>query len=158
VSYIQTSAGTSRWTTKVKSVDETLTSDNSLNNDADLQFTTSANTNYTVRALIIFESNATPDFQWAIAHSGTTTQAFSASWRLRDSDTVFTNIQASNTPATTTALTTNTVDVNFLFIHYFLRVGGSGGTVNFQWAQNTSDANNTIVRAGSYFEYLVEAP
>lgn len=149
---------TTRWTTKVKLTDETLTNDNSLNNDADLQFTTSANTNYLVRALIVFESNATPDFQWAIAHSGTTTQAFATSWRIRNSDTVFTNIAGLNAPATGNPLTTNTVDVNFVWIHYFLRVGGSGGTVNFQWAQNTSDANNTIVRAGSYFEYISEAP
>jgi hypothetical protein len=42
----------------------------------------------------------------------------------------------------------------YLSIEGMITVGGAGGTLAFNWAQNTSDAGNTIVRAGSYLEYM----
>lgn len=151
-------AGNNRWSTVVKTVDQSLTTDDTLNNDADLLFATAANTNYIARMLIIFGSvSATPDFQFAITHSGTTTAHIIGAWKLDTGATAFTNVQGDETP-TGNAILIAAGEINMLWIYYFLRTGVSGGTVNFQWAQNTSDANATIVYAGSYLEYLSEAP
>lgn len=149
---------TGAWVVKVKTVNETITSDNTLNNDADLQFSTAANTNYVVRGMLVMQSNVTPDFQMAMSHSGTTTAEFGTYWRLRNSDTAFTNVVAMTNPGSARTFTTNTIDYNIIWFHYFVRVGASGGTLNVQWAQNTSDANNTTVFAGSFLEYLAETP
>lgn len=35
-----------------------------------------------------------------------------------------------------------------------LEVGSTGGTVNWQWAQNASDANDTTVRRGGYLQFV----
>lgn len=41
-----------------------------------------------------------------------------------------------------------------LWVYTTLFVGATGGTVNWQWAQNASNAANTTVSQGSVLEYL----
>jgi len=151
--------GTSAWTTIIKTADVQITSDNTLNNDADLLFTTVANTNYMIRMLFIFDTQATPDFQWDVTHSGTTTSEVANIWRIIQSGTVFSNIAsiANLTTGGGRALLGGAV-ADIVHVIHFLRVGASGGTWQFRWAQNTSDVGATIVRAGSFVEYIAHAP
>lgn len=158
VKWAPAGGGTSSWTTIVKTADETITNDNTLNNDADLQFTTTANTNYMIRGVIAYQSHATPDWQWDLAHSGTTTDYLNSGWRQQDSGTALSNILGDATAGSGNTQTTSTNALNIFNFWAFLRVGASGGTVNFQWAQNTSDGNNTTVYAGSFIEYISHVP
>jgi hypothetical protein len=158
VKWAPAGGGTSAWTTNVKTSDETISSDNSLNNDTELRFTTVANTNYVFRATICYTSHATPDFQWDFNHSGTTTQYLTSSWRQTDAGTTHLNILGDAAMGSGNIQTTSTGNMNIIHIFGILRVGASGGTMIFQWAQNNSDVNNTTVFAGSYIEYLAETP
>lgn len=152
--------GTSAWVTIVKTTNTDTSSDNTINNDDDLQFTAAANTNYMVRIMLaIFSASATPDFKWNITFSGTETDSIATSWRLDDGSTAINNQLGDNTPGTgenTITLAAN--ELNIVWIHYFLRVGASGGTVNFNWSQDTSDGTATTLYAGSFLEYLAKAP
>ena len=147
------------WVVKVKTADETIQSDQTLTSDTDLQFTTVANTNYLIRAMIVFLSPAAADFQWDFTHSGTTTDALQTSWRLDDGSTAINNQLGDATIGSGgNTITTADGELNIVWLHLFIRVGASGGTLAFQWAQNTTTAADTTVYAGSFLEYLAETP
>jgi len=147
------------WVVKVKTVNQDLTSDSTVNDDADLQFTTVANTNYAIRGMIVFFStSATPDFKWQVSHSGTTTDILVTSWKLDDGATAIANILGDATGTSDNPILMTANELNIMWFHGFLRVGASGGTFIFRWSQNTSDVTATTVYAGSFIEYLAEAP
>ena len=65
-----------------------------------------------------------------------------------------------NDVVTTTLTTEQSVSVNgagnpvFALITAYISVGGTSGTVNFQWAQNVAAANNTTILKGSWMRYI----
>ena len=152
-------SSTSQWTTVVKTVNTVIQSDDTVNDDADLRITTVANTNYMIRAMIVYTSPAAADWKYIWSHSGTTTDMIGTSWRISDGDTAIANVLGDTDPLTGENLQTTTdSELNMMFYHIFLRVGASGGTLIFRWAQNTSTAADTTLFAGSFLEYLAETP
>ena len=150
--YVQLTAA---WTTVLKSADETITSDNTLDDDAILKFAMAANTKYTFRARIFFDTTAAADFKYR--HAG-------------PASPTLVRVHRREVIAGGTADTTSTVDVaysaadislagagttgGYIELDGTIHNGANAGDFTFQWAQNMSDASNTTVRAGSYVEWI----
>lgn len=145
------------WTTVSKSTDETISSDNTLSNDSALTFSALANTKYRFRLKVWFSSDGDADFQFGLA-GPTAPTLFLAQYQRGASggsyswdSTVRTSYPSpvTNTDGGTAAYS------GWVWIEGILHNAGNAGTFAFQWAQNSSDASNCTVLAGSYLEYKV---
>jgi len=143
----------------IKAATTTRNSTTTLTADPDLVMALSANTNYIVRLDLNITAAQVPDFKFRLDFDGTITRA--VGWMLSNN-----SIGASTSAGTTlyTAIdstflnTTETViggsasaptHIAVISIVLVIAVGASGGNFSFMWAQNTSDAGNTSVLAGS---------
>ena len=127
----------------VKSVDETVTSSTTLQDDDELLFPVKANKNYAgwVKGFIV--SDPDPDFKFAFSiPSGTTNKRSNAALSTVSAGA------AADIDAVGTLITGNSNEKSFV-VYFYVLVGATAGNVVFQWAQNTSDAANTTVKAGS---------
>jgi len=139
------------WTTVKKTADESVSLDTTLSTDGTLQFTATANKTYAVRGRIWFSTAATPDFKYRFAFAGTSMWILHTSYPAGSSTPTVTNDNA--TPGTTVALL-GAAYGGYIEFDGVLVCDGSARVLGFQWAQNTSDAANTTVNAGSYLEYI----
>ncbi len=150
---------TNPWTVVVATADQLVTNSAVLTDSTDLQFTTTANTNYHIRLRVLFNSgNATADIKYRVTHGGTTT-------RVRRVRTYSVPNGTSATfptvlPATAfdsadqTLLATVTGD-SVVYEDIYLQVGASGGVFKIAFAQNTQTAAASVtLYEGSYLEYM----
>lgn len=129
-----------------------ITSSTTLADDGVLQLAVAANSVYVLQAMIVYTASAAGDIKlgwsgpsgatltWTPCGLTTTTSASAGSVRLPSktiSDTDIPGAVDVSTPVT--ALPTG-----------LLVVGATAGTFKLQWAQGTSDATATVVKAGSY--------
>lgn len=149
----------------VKGGDTARTND-TLTADPDLTFTTGANKKYIAELWAVADSaSATPDYKFAlhdaqvsltVGHSINTTlvttgvfptgaTAFYGEWK----GASFVTTPTTGVLATTNAAT-NKIATHVLWSH---QMGGSGGTAAWEWAQNTTNATATTLRAGSWVLY-----
>lgn len=135
----------------IKSATESVTSSTSLQNDDHLSFTVNANTNYWVEGILFMDGATGGDIKIAIViPSGTLrwcadglSAGAAASQDIVDRRSK--NGGGSGTAhGTLGAGTTNT----FLF-RGIARIGSTGGTLQLQWAQNTSSGTSTRLFANS---------
>ena len=146
------SAATSKFI--VKGTTESVNASTTLQDDDELQFTMGAGETwiFEVRALVTNSNSAGPDWKSAILASTAT----SCNVTLSGSEPAGAAFpQVTTTDCTTPGATVNATivaDTDSYNVAMQGRVtdNGSGGTVKFQWAQNTSTAVNLQVRAGSY--------
>lgn len=142
------------WIPVRKTVDETIAADTVLSTDAMLFFAMLASAKYAIRARIWFDTVAAADFKWALSgpalNSIRVTRRWivpgTAAWAGIAVDTAGYTASQSIAGAGTTG--------GYVEIDANVRPS-SAGTFAFQWAQDTSDAGNTTVLAGSYLEYMV---
>lgn len=146
-----------------KTVDETLSSVAAVQNDDHLFLSVAANTDYRLWLMGVFTTaaSATPDLR-----SGFTMPA----------GATFTgNVYGLDTAATTGVSSTSyagfltatsgfntprglVTGSNLVFLwEGIVRVGGTAGTMQFQWSQNVSTAETTACKAGSEF-WLTRLP
>lgn len=145
----------------LKTADETRNSTTTLANDSALVVSLGASTSYVIR-LVVFTTiaNATMDFKFATAYSGTVTGNVYTAWRAAAGG-VATGTSAefqgiSSGQIASTALTAATSGVGYVYVDQSI-LTDAAGTWSFQWAQNTSDASNATVGRGSFIEYMVVA-
>lgn len=151
-----TGSSGSDWTsTIVKSTDESVSSSTTLQDDDELKFTPTANKSYIVEVAIIYASptgGATPDIKVAVGIDSTFRGAgTNFGINTGDSGLIAPLIQGFqlNAPlAFGTAAGDRTIWYSGTFT-----ADGSATPFKVQWAQNTSNANATIVRAGSLLRY-----
>ncbi len=132
-----------------KSSDQTVTSSTTLVNDSQLKFAIEASTTYTFTAwLYVYAADGTPDIKVTFTAPAGSTLFWSSSQVifLANASTTLTVVA----PAGTTG--DFFVDSNLRVVQLYGSVlnGGTAGDVQLQWAQNTSSANGTSVKAGSY--------
>ena len=122
----------------IKSVDETIQSDSTFSNDSELLAALLGSSTYIGQVIQLIDSNATPDFKWTFVYSGTTIdEGFS------DDINGVTVISFGST-----AGNVGSVWPVWRYTKFLIKTN-SAGTLNYQWAQNTSDASDTTVLAGS---------
>lgn len=127
-----------------KDVDEQITASTTFHDDLDLAVAVDANGVYRVLIEGLYQSGTTPDFkQQFTAPSGS---SFESSYFLYNPGTVA--MLATGALGSVTGLGGTGANVPFM-LSATLFVGGTPGTLQWQWAQNTSDAGATIVRKGS---------
>lgn len=131
-----------------KSADQSVTSSTTLVNDTHLKFAVAASETYIFQLwLYTYAADGTPDIKVTCAGPAGSTVLWSSS------QVIF------NAAAATTLTSVNTsgvsadlfVDANNRAIQLYGTIanGGTAGDLQFQWAQNTSSANSTTIKAGS---------
>jgi len=122
----------------IKSADEVINSDDTLSNDSELLLAMDATSTYLGQVIILADSAATPDLKFTIVYSGTTIDA-------GKSDDI------NGNTASALGTTSTVISGAWPLWHYtkFFIKTNSAGTMNFQWAQNTSDAAATTMMAGA---------
>ena len=138
-----------------KSADTSRTATTTLSADPDLQFPMVASAKYWIRLAVFFDTTAAADFKWR--HNGPaspTLVRLLRRWIIPGGTAeagiaVDTAFSAADLSVVGTGTTGGTVTLEGVVTN-----GLNAGTFSFSWAQNTSDAGNTIVRAGSTLEYM----
>jgi len=125
----------------VKTVDETIQSSTTLQDDDELKFTPSINTVYFVQVLLFLTSAQTADFKHAVSiPAGATARRNETSWQLNDQNSQDWTVE--NTPSTTNQL-------EMIQLLGRLVMGATAGDFVVQWAQFASQALDTTVNRGS---------
>ncbi|MBI4160711.1 MAG: LamG domain-containing protein [Candidatus Yanofskybacteria bacterium] len=133
-----------------KSSDESVTSSTTLQNDDELKLTLAANKTYTIDAVIFATSaSSNPDFKIAFTvPSGATMTlgyiAASPSNLLTQGEL----LSSSGTASQVIPLRANASAV--VLVKGTVVIASTGGDLTLQWAQFTSNATATVVKAGSY--------
>jgi len=133
------------WTVKVKTSDESITSDTTLSNDTCLQICADANSTYALDARIWLTPNATADFKYAFSIP---TNASGLKKPIGDWDAVVELV--GQTITTATAVLVSGASNFMIEVHAKVETGACAGVIAFQWAQNTSNVCNTTLNAGSW--------
>jgi len=134
----------------IKSADESVTSSTTVQDDNHLFMTLNANTNYWVDGSLITDGAVGGDFKMQfVVPSGTIRwlangPVSAATATVTDVDRNY-KVGSTTTVMGTIASGTNSV----ILLAGIVRVGASGGTFKIQWAQGTSSATATRVRANS---------
>jgi hypothetical protein len=131
-----------------KSSDQTVTSSTTLVNDSQLKFAVAANETYIFQAwLYTYAADGTPDIKVTFTGPSGSTVLWSSSQVIFNAAAA-TTLTSVNTGGTSADLF---VDANNRAIQLYGTIsnGATAGDVQLQWAQNTSSANGTSVKAGS---------
>jgi hypothetical protein len=143
------------WNTIVKTADQSKTTDTTIAADSDLTLAVSASKNYRIRFYVyVAVASATPDLKFRI--TGPTSPTL-----VNMSVNVFTNESAADSRQLTNAFDSSDrtlvwasgAGTGVVEVEVILQNGANAGNVTIQWAQNSSSANATTVRGGSYIEY-----
>ena len=131
-----------------KSADQTVTSSTTLVNDSQLKFAVAANETWIFQAwLYTYAADGTPDIKVTFTGPSGSTVFWSSS------QVIFNAAAATTLTVVAPGATTGDlfVDSNLRAIQLYGTIlnGGTAGDVQLQWAQNTSSANGTSVKAGS---------
>jgi hypothetical protein len=126
---------------KMKAADETVNTSATLQDDNDLFFSGLVGESWGVTVALNVNSGTTPDFKtnWNKPAGATAKHA-----------TFYSNPTASQPWTSSDLVFATDATEQLIVIYAAIVIGGTAGTVTFQWAQNTSNASNTIVRAGSF--------
>jgi hypothetical protein len=141
------------WVTAVKLETETRNSTTTVADDAELSIVVEASKLYMMRAFVVFSTQAVPDFKFEIdGPASPTTVTIHGHYNGVGSptDTNFID-NAFNTSYSALGSGAGQGIVGF---DVLLENGTNAGKVTLQWAQNTSDAGDTSVLAGSYIEVI----
>jgi hypothetical protein len=136
-----------------KPSDESTQSDTAFNNDAVLTFPVVANGTYRAKGRIWFETPAAADFKWQLTGPSTPTVLNIAHSAIAGGATAFSAI-ADDTAYSTSNSVLGGGTTGYVEFEALVQNGANGGSVAFQWAQVTSTASNTTVRAGSAIDYV----
>ena len=131
-----------------KAGDESVTSSTTLQDDNDLNVTVGTTEKWHLEWRLYVTGNATGDFKmgWTFPASGTFAYLIDHA-NTTGTQTLF---QEVDTSSPTGAVNIGILSTQMLVVvHAYYTGGGTAGTVTLQWAQSTSDATATIVKAGS---------
>lgn len=137
------------WQSVVKAADTTRNTNATTSADPDLQIGLLANTNYAIRIVVKLRSTAAGDFKWGLAGPASPTEVYGAHIAAAQIG----NTQTFEAYPTNLSLIGSAAGAYVLVIELTVENGANAGTFSFDWAQNTSDAGPTAVKAGSYIEY-----
>jgi len=145
--WVTTTAGATVKTVR-KSSDQTVTSSTTLVNDSQLKFAVAASETYIFQAwLYTYAADGTPDIKVTFTGPSGSTVFWSSS------QVIFTGGGATTLTVVAPGATAADfyVDANYRAIQLYGTIlnGGTAGDLQFQFAQNTSSANGTSVKAGS---------
>ena len=131
-----------------KTVDESVVSNTTLQNDDVLLMSLGATETWMFQCNVIFSSSTTADFKVAFTIPASATIAATAMWNNATASTA--NIRSwTSSGAANDLQALGITELLFLPIYGIVTTAGTAGSLTLQWAQNTTDATNTTVRANS---------
>lgn len=140
-----------------KTADETITATTTLQNDDELLFPVDASSVYCFEILLLLVApNTAADWKigWAVPASAT---MFWDPENLQGTIPWAANTTTSNPPALSTEGSSFSfsggVGPSGMFARGVVVTAGTSGNVQFKWAQSTSDAGNSTVKANSFIRY-----
>jgi hypothetical protein len=139
------------WTVITKAIDTSRNTTTTIAADPELAATLVSGGLYEVELYVIFVSasgGGTPDIKMGFAEDATSRGAWFISY-LNAADSPALSNQACNNSASVACGTATTNRSAFMRAVYW----AAGGSAALYWAQNTSDANDTTVKAGSVMRY-----
>lgn len=142
-------------TTKFKIADETATNDSTLSDDTHLlNWILEPNTFYKLSGFLKVNTgaSATPDIKFLFTSNNTLVEAWMNVHSIREGAAA-TQDSGIMTTAISQALTASEVH-GITFSGMVLTHATSQCNVDFQWAQNTSDATGTVVERGSWMAFV----
>lgn len=135
----------------IKTADESVSSSTTVQDDDHLFFTLAANSFYELKCwLRVYAATGTPHFRYAFVEADGEYDTYVRSFD--QGGTTTTASDAANESVVDDVLALNAATEKLMEITGWIRTGGSGGVFKLQWAQWTSDATATTVRAGSYMK------
>lgn len=133
-----------------KTADETVNASATLQDDNELFVTVVANARYDFELRIVHNSGTTPDFKYGFTFPTGTTMRYTQNTvpLAGTAFAMFVQIQ-TDTPQSEGGAADRA-------LHAWgkVLVSTTAGTLRLQWAQSTSNASDTIVRAGSYLTLI----
>ncbi len=137
----------------VKSADESVINSTTLHNDLELFFPVGANEKWQFEGVLLVSSETTPDFK--LTFIGPTGALGSFGVEAGNAGGTSTKFASGGTLGASLTVATSGV-ATITVIRYWGGIGngGTAGFLRLQWAQNTSFANATTVRAGSYIKFV----
>ena len=142
------------WVAISKGSDEAQ-QDNSLSADSDLVISTDASSTYRIRGRVWFTTPAAADFKYRFRHTTAVTilwvkHKYTAPLAAAETEQA---VEIGTPTTTISVLSAGTVnDPGFIEFEALLITNTAGSWV-FDWAQVTTTATDTKVKAGSYLEY-----
>jgi hypothetical protein len=127
-----------------KPADETVNSSTTLQNDDDLFFSVSANKEYAFQIFLYLDIDGVPDFKFDFTFPTGTTYLIGGHYDQ--------NAMSIHTEATSARYVNGGTDKWVFYTGTFV-TAGTAGTVQLQWAQNSSNAADTTVKKGSWIQY-----
>jgi hypothetical protein len=141
-----------------KTVDESINTSTTLQDDDELFINVAANTVYVVDAqLIVSAANNTPDVLLGWSGPAGATFDWTPGALLATTTTVTGSISLIHRAIGETSSIGATTATAIARPSGLLVVGGTSGVFRARWAQNTSDAGNSTVKAGSYLRAMAVA-
>jgi hypothetical protein len=152
--YLYDNLPPAQYTWITKSADETVNNSSTLQNDDSFTFTTTASTDYYVELdLYLTSATATPDLKFAWTMTGMTWDGWYANSPGATATYSFAAASAQ-TSGTAISITSGNIPTSSpLHMSFMIHSGSTGGTLNFQWAQNTATVENTTVKKNSLLKY-----
>lgn len=131
---------------RVKGADESVTSSTTPQVDDDLCVALPGSTTWLLNYFIKINSPAAAGFlfQWSLP-AGATFTGFRKNYNSGGSTVAITNVNSGGSSISTTG--GSSIDLLEVSVHL---VVGTGGNINFQWAQNASNGTPTYVKTGSW--------
>lgn len=142
------------WTVITKLEDETRNSDAALTDDADLVITAQANDILVARMCVFFTTVAAADFQFGFA-STASEDLFEAFGSYDPHGPTVPLMFHHDLLADTTSVLGASPGQGAIMANIRLDNGATATQFSFQWAQNTSNAGDTVVKSGSTIEYFL---
>lgn len=134
-------------TAAYKTADTSRSNTTSFTDDPHLTLAVAANGVYAVDCLIIYQAGATGQFKHQLTFPSGTMEAPSYFYDPGTADGVA--VAASSSPGGLTAGFTGTGGNVLVWFKGTVILGGTGGTLAYQWAQTVSNGTATILRKGS---------
>lgn len=148
-----TPSGTNPWTLVNKGGDTTRTANTTITADPDLTFALAANTTYQFKATIFFTTTATGDFKFRHTGPASPTLVRIKRSNIVGGATAYASIAVDSAFSAADVALAGTGTEGWIEMEGVIVNGTNAGSFTFAWAQNTSDAGNTIVRRGSFIEW-----
>lgn len=157
--YVDTAtAGVGGMSVAVKTADESVTSSTAMQNDDALTLPVSANTNIAFELWFpVTSASTTPDVKFNLSVPAGATLLGAANGFVGGGSSLYSAAGgvSFSTVADGIRLTMSSADgMYFVLVNGSVRVGATAGSITFRWAQNTSNATATTVKAGAYLKVV----
>lgn len=152
ISNDSSTANVSEWTKVTLNADETTASDTVLSASS-LSFAVEANKKYHFRMKVYYNTPTAADFKFDVIGPASPTVARLAIRTLAPGASAYGNILLHTALGTDITITETSGTGGFIEVDGLLHNGVNAGTIDFRWAQNTSDLGTSTIYAGSYLEH-----